>query len=63
MLDGEENSDEDSLLYSFSLIQNLRTVLVCSPEKRSVSFFVHTKEEGNPPKPHVPKKHFDPLFL
>ena len=62
MLDGGDNSNEDSLLYSFSLTQNLRTVLGCSPEKRSISSFVHAKEEGKPPNPHVSKSYFQPSF-
>ena len=58
ILDDREKSDEESLLFDFSLIQNLRTVLSCSLERRSVCSFVHAKEEGNPPKPHTPKKNF-----
>ena len=50
----------------FSMIspssKNPRTILGLSPERRSVSSFVHTKKERNPPKPHAPKKIFGPSF-
>ena len=62
MLDGEEKSDEDSLLFDFLFIQKSRTVLGLSPERRTVSSFVHAKEDGNPPKAHIPKKNFYPTF-
>ena len=62
ILDDGEKSNENSLLFHFSLTQNLRTALGRSPERRSVSSFVHIKEEGNPPKPHIPKKNFWPSF-
>ena len=58
MLDGREKSDEDSLLFDFSLIQNPRIILGHSPERRMVSSFVHAKEEENPPNLHVSKKYF-----
>ena len=58
MLDGGEKYDEDSLLFGFSLTQNPRTVLGRSPKRRLVSSFVHTKEEGNPSKPHALKNYF-----
>ena len=50
----------------FSLIfpssKNPRTVLGLSPERRSVSSFVHAKKNRCPPKPHTPKKIFGPSF-
>ena len=58
MLDGGKKSNEDSLLFSFSLTQNPRTVLGRSPKRRSVSSFIHAKEKRNPPKTHTPKKYF-----
>ena len=58
ILDGREKSNEDSLLFDFSLTQNPRIVLDLSPKRRSISSFVHTKEEGNPYKAHAPKKYF-----
>ena len=58
MLDSGEKYDEDSLFFDFSLTQNPRIVLGHSPKRRSISSFVHAKEEGNPPKPHTPKKYF-----
>ena len=62
MLDGREKSDKDSLLFDFSLIQNSRIVLGRSLERTSISFFVHTKKKGNPPKLYAPKKYFQPSF-
>ena len=62
MLDGEEKSNEDSLLFDFFFIQKPRTVLGLSPERRTVSSFVHAKEEGNPLKAHIPKKDFHSSF-
>ena len=62
ILDGGEKLDEDSLLFDFSLIQKLRTVLGLSSKRRTVSSFVHTKEEGNSPNPHIPKRYFRPSF-
>ena len=54
----EKKSDEDSLLFNFFLTQKPRIVLGLSPKKRTVSSFVHAKEDGNPPNPHIPKKYF-----
>ena len=42
----------------FSSPKNPRTILGVSPERRSVSSFVHDKEDRSPPKPHAPKKGF-----
>ena len=62
MLDGGEKLDENSLLFDFFLFQKSKIVLGLSPEKRTVSSFVHAKEEWNPPKAHIPKKDFFPTF-
>ena len=62
MLDGREKFDEDSFLFDFSLTQNPRIVLGRSLKRRLVSSFVHTKEKGNPPNPHIPMKYFWPYF-
>ena len=62
MLDGGEKSDENSLLFDFSLTQKPRTVLGLSPERRMISSFVHAKEDGNPSKAHIPKNNFHPTF-
>ena len=62
MLDGEEKSDEDSLLFDFFLTQKTRTVLGLSPKRRMVSSFVHAKEKRNPSNPYIPKKCFWPSF-
>ena len=61
-VDGKKNLDEDSLLFDFFLTQKPRTVLGLSPKRRTVSSFVHAKEEGNPPNPHISKKYFWPYF-
>ena len=58
MLDDGEKLDEDSLLFGFFLTQKSRIVLGLSPKRRTVSSFVHTKEDGNPPNPYIPKKYF-----
>ena len=58
ILDGGEKSDEDSLLFGFSLTQKSRIVLGLSTERRTISSFVHAKDDGNPPKAHIPKKKF-----
>ena len=62
ILDGGEKFDEDSLSFDFSFTQKPRIVLGLSPERRTVSSFVHAKEERKPPKPHASKKDFSPSF-
>ena len=62
ILDGREKSDEDSLLFGFSLTQKPRIVLGLSLERRMISSFVHAKKEWNPSKAHIPKKYFWPSF-
>ena len=58
MLDGEKNLDKDFLLFDFFFTQKPRTVLGLSPKRRTVSSFVHAKEEGNPSNAYIPKKYF-----
>ena len=41
----EKKLDEDSFLFDFFLTQKSRTVLGLSPERKTVSSFVHAKEE------------------
>ena len=53
---------EDSLLFDFFFTQNKRIVLGLSPERRTVSSFVHANEERKPSKPHAPKKDFGLSF-
>ena len=62
MLDGGGKIDEDTLLFDFFLPKNPKIVLGLSPKKRSVSSFVHAKEDRSPPKPHTPKKIFGLSF-
>ena len=54
--------EEDTLLFSFSSPRNPRIVLGLSPERRSISSFVHAKKNRTPPKPHTPKKVFSLSF-
>ena len=62
ILDGREKKDEDTLLFDFFSPRNPRTVLGLSLERRSVSSFVHTKEDRSPPKPYTSRKVFSPSF-
>ena len=54
--------EKDTLLFSFPSPRNLRTVLGLSTERRSVSSFVHAKEDRSPPKPYALKKVFSLSF-
>ena len=62
LFDVGENLYEDSLLFGFFLTRKPRTALGLSPKRRTVSSFVHAKEEGNPSNPHISKKYFWPSF-